>query len=227
MKSLVYDWLNAGAPFLQGARLFKFIYGRFHPFCIFLDQESKGVHSALKIALTGIAGIELNLPVAKTETKPAPKLREDWPFLSAPGCPPELKILAANKITAYHTYVKAHDQLFDCTSSAEQFETVKRLVDNYQENRKIIAEFLYYKEHSRVLGDHPVFKEFKAIKALRKLNVVELLQMKEKLEHNIWRIKSLLKKKSQTHLVIDRKKRLQEKKNLLAEVERLIKEYTQ
>jgi len=232
LKDLVLNWLKAGAPFSAGARLFLLFEGRRHPFAKLLQHERPAVHAALKLALVrragaGLAGISLR-PQATEPPKAAaaPKLREDWPFLRDPSCPPEMKILAANKITAYHTYVGAHDRLFDCTTPAEQFAAVRDLVENYIENRSIVKEFKYYKEHGHVLGDHPIFNEMKALKALRRLNVVELLKMQDKLQHNIWRIESEIRKGAKKHLELERKQRLQEKQRLLAEVDRLVQEYT-
>lgn len=238
MKSLVVNWLMAGAPFSSGARLFSLLAGKRHPFNILLRKENKTIHRALKLALCKKAGIPVDgRPAEKPAvTKPATaappvppppkrKLREDWPFLSDPACPPELKILAANKITAWQYYTAAHEHLFDCTTAEEQFATVRCLVENYIENRKIVREFLYYKEHGTPLGNHPAFQEYKEIHALRKLNIVDLLKMKNRLQDNIWRIQSEIKKGDRKHLQTEREQRLQQKKNLLAEVDRLIAEY--
>lgn len=151
-----------------------------------------------------------------------PKFRSDFPFLADPACPPELKVLASNKITAYHAYCQAHKRLFDCTNLDEQFSTVKQLVENFIENRQIFNEFNHYKEHGRILGVHPIFKELQEISNLRSLSSIELYQKKKKLEHNIWRIEKELSRKGKAELQIAREKRLQQKKNELAEVDRLL-----
>lgn len=166
--------------------------------------------------------------VSAKSTKPT--LREDFPFLSSPTCPPELKILAANKITAYHNYCAAHKALYDCTNPDEQFQTVKQLVENFIENRQILDEFEHYKQHNHTLGVHPIFKEFEAIRQLRSLSSIELYKKKKNLEHNIWRIESQLKdaggkspgSQRAGGVNLQREKRLQQKKNELAEVERLL-----
>lgn len=224
--------MKAGAPFSAGVRLFLLLEGPRHPFAKMLQCERPAIHAVLKLTLSRRAGVSpsgVAVPLENTElpkAAAAPKLREDWPFLRDPSCPPEMKILAANKITAYHTFVGAHDRLFDCTTPAEQFAAVRDLIENYIENRSIVKEFKYYKEHGHVLGDHPIFNEMKAIKALRRLNVVDLLKMKDKLQHNIWRIESEIRKGAKKHLELDRKQRLQEKQRLLAEVDRLVQEFT-
>lgn len=218
----------------MGTRLFLAFKGNKHPFCLLLRRENKITHRALKYVLCHFVNIkepeELS-GIASSENisengERSPKLRDDWPFLADPACPPELKILAANKITAYHNYTRAHDQLFDCVNEEDQYKTVHSVVENYIENRRIIAEFVYYKEHKHILGNHPVFSEYKEICALRKLTIVELVKVKENLEHNIWRIQSEISKGNKKHLQAEREQRLQAKKNLLDEAERIIINYS-
>lgn len=151
-----------------------------------------------------------------------PKLRDDYAFLNNLDCPAELKILAADKITAYHRYCQAHDRLFDCVTREEQKKTVSDLVKNYLENRAIIAEFVHYKEHGHALGKHPVFKWTRELKSLRSLNPVELVVKQQKLEHNIWRIETEIKANKKPHLLTEREQRLRFKKLQLAELNRMI-----
>lgn len=152
------------------------------------------------------------------------RLREQFPFLSSPECPPELKILISDKITAYHTYCQAHLQLVDCTTSEQQFSTVKQLVEAFIENRNIFDELNFYREHGRILGHHPVFKQYQEIRELRRLSDVELYVRKKRLEHNIWRISDQLKAKRQSgEVTLERERRLVHKQNLLKEIERLLK----
>ncbi len=150
------------------------------------------------------------------------RLREDWPFLNNPDCPPELQILVSKKITAYHTYVDAHKKLFDCTNLDEQFETVKQLTEAFIENQAIFRELNHYKQHNRPLGEHPLFEEYQKIKALRTLSPVEAFKKQEKLKHNIWRLESQLNNPKQQHLRISREKLIEEKRSQLAEIDRLI-----
>ena len=118
--------------------------------------------------------------------------------------------------------MRAHEQLFDCVSREEQFATVKLLIDNYKENKAIIAEFVHYKEHGSVLGRHAIFKEMQELQQLRKLGPIDLIKMEERLEHNIWRIADQLKKNKKPHLRSDRERRMRIKKRQLAEVKKLL-----
>jgi len=165
-------------------------------------------------------------PAPAKATPPRKPFREQYPFLSSPECPPELKILATQKFTAYLAYKEAHAQLFDCTTLDESFLTVKQLVENYIENQSIFNELKYYGEHGHVLGKHPVFKEYQEIRKLRQLNPVELYILQEKLRHNIWRIQHQLKSSKQPHLRVQRERRLHQKQAQLQEITRLIKQYT-
>lgn len=216
---MVHRWVKAGAPLSEGVRLFSLMAGEEHPFLKLIRHNNQICYPILVSELCRRAGINpegINKDV---------KFRDMWPFLSMPDCPPELKILAANKITAYHNYASAHEKLFDCNNQGEQFSTVKVLVENYIENTDITREFTYYREHGHCLGKHRIFKEMDALRGLRRLSAIDLMEYKSKLENNIWRTTDLLKKKDKPHLQVEREQRLQRQKNELAEVDRLIESF--
>lgn len=153
------------------------------------------------------------------------RFRNQWPFLAEPDCPHELKILAADKITAYHNYTSAHRELFNCTTVEECFECAKKIIKNFTENRKILSEFAYYKEHRTCLGKHPIFAEMERISQVRALPISELFRKKKNLEDNIWRIKSEISKNNKPHLLVEREQRLVIKERELREIERMIEDY--
>jgi hypothetical protein len=223
-KVKVYSWLKAGAPLDEGLRLFADASGEDHPFVRLVRYNHQVAYPILIRELASRAGISLAEVRRIREAKGS--FRENWPFLADPSCPEELKVLAADKITAYWNYVRAHEQLFDCTSREEQWATVKMLIENYKQNRAIIAEFIHYREHGHVLGKHPVFDEMKELAKLRKLGPIDLVKMEERLEHNIWRIEDELSKNKKPHLQPDRERRLRVKRRQLKEVKRLIGEMT-
>ena len=229
-KQDIQDYLKAGAPYEEGVRLFLLAKGNKHPFAKLLERKTSGAHQALIQELCRIAGFSPSV-MSRYETshlqinQRKKSFREDFPFLDLPDCPPELKILAANKISAYRNYTRGHAELFGCCNNQEQYNTVKKVVENYIENRLIMREFEYYKRHNDVLGIHPIFASFRKLQELRKLGVVELVKKRDKIEHNIWRIESEIKKNKQPHLQVEREQRLQERKNELAEIERILKSY--
>lgn len=216
MRLAILTWIKSGAPLQEGARLFALKKGKAHPFLKLLQADPEGCLPVLIRELAASEGINTD------EITQRPKLRDNWPFLKDPDCPAELKILAADKITAYWRYVQAHERLFDCVTREEQRDTMRELMANYQENRAIIAEFVYYKEHKNILGKHRIFKWTKELARLRQLKPIELIPVQHKLEHNIWRIESQLKSGKQPHLQTEREQRLQLKKMQLAELNRLI-----
>lgn len=162
-----------------------------------------------------------HIPTVKERTQ----FRQQWPFLSEPDCPHELKILAADKITAYHNYVSGHRELFACTTPEECFECAKKIIKNFTENRKIVSEFTYYKEHRTRLGKHPIFLEMERLAEVRALPVTELFRRKKNLEGNIWRIQSEINKNDKPHLLAERESRLEARRRELKEINRLIEDY--
>lgn len=92
------------------------------------------------------------------------KLRDDFPFLNDADCPDELKVLVADKITAYKAYVKDQADLVKHANGELDLhaDTAKNLaaqvVENFEKNREIYEELNYYKEHGKILGNHPIFK---------------------------------------------------------------------
>ena len=224
MKEKVINYFSQKPDYSIAFNLFLLIKGNDHPLARFQHKPVKGALQALHIELARYAGVMPTKTAQKAIIK-GRSLREDYPFLSDADCPPELKILAANKITAYHNYTNGHRQLFACNNNKQQFEAVKYVVENYIENRSIFNEFEYYKKHKSVLGLHPIFKAYQDIIALRKMGVLELVKLQGNTVKNIGRIKSLINKNTQPHLRVEREASLQEKQNHLAEIERILKTY--
>lgn len=149
--------------------------------------------------------------------------RNEWPFLSRPECPPQLKALAADKISSWERYAEAHKQLFDCSSVDECYQVAHTLIENFKENRQIFEELEYYKQHESVLGLHRIFGQFKRFDELKGKKPIELFKLyNDTLPHRIWRIESEIKKGNKPHLNGEREQRLNEVKTELAEVKRLL-----
>jgi len=137
------------------------------------------------------------------------KLRDEFPFLSEPFCPDDLKILVANMITAYENYVKAHNELFDVTDEKNAFEVADRLIDNYLDNQAIWKELNHFKKNGKLLGEHPHFAAQNRKAELMKKSVPELIKLKEQLEMNIWRNRKKLTDDPRPHLVKSRKESIE------------------
>lgn len=218
----IAKWLNEGAGIQEGLRLLSI--NAPNPRIERLVKASPVLFGPLLVRTlsqlakpAGAEGIQI--------LSQSRQLRQDWPFLDKPDCPPELKILAADKITAYRTYTAEHKKLTSCSTLDECFECAKKIIENYTENRKILSEFAYYKEHGKILGKHQIFKTMKKIDELRALPVTKLLKKKKNLEDNIWRIRSEIKKNDKPHLLESRRERLRSRQLELEEVNRMIQDY--
>ncbi|MBV5313806.1 MAG: hypothetical protein JZU47_10955 [Prolixibacteraceae bacterium] len=164
-----------------------------------------------------------NAGTEQTQNTRKRSFRSEWPYLSDPTCPPQLKALAADKISCWERYTEAHKNLFDCSSLDECYQVAKILIDNYKENRQIYEELDYYKQHGAVLGQHRVFDQYKRFDELKGKNVIELVQLYNKtLPHRIWRIENEMKKGDKPHLNSDREARLRDVQAELAEVKRIL-----
>lgn len=136
------------------------------------------------------------------------RIREEFPFLSSPNCPDDLKILVADMITAYENYISSHQELFDVKDEKEAFEVADKLIENYLDNRSIWDELNHYKATGKILGKHKHFAAMKRKDELMKKSVPELIKLKEQLEMNIWRNKKKLDEDPKPHLLKQRQDRI-------------------
>lgn len=217
----VSRWFQSGAEVREGLRLLSIYAPNRHVDALVRAQPQKfsGLLKKLLMRFADSPPVEIE-PVRKY-----PRFREQWNFLSEDDCPMELKILAADKITAYHNYVRAHEELFQCATLESCFETAKKVIKNFSVNRLIVAELAYYKEHRRCLGKHPIFSEAKRLAELRALPISELFRKRRNLEGAIWRINNEIQKGTKPHLLIDRENRRHSKQKELEEINRMIEDY--
>ncbi len=232
LKDLVHNWLLGGADPEVGLRLFmdhcnpSFITAR-----IISREPSKHLQT-VRTALLKASGLSFDfrlsaVPESKTPQSASdipnrPKLRNQWPFLAEPTCPPELKLLVSDKITAYTECVKEYGNLTTAVSPEEQLKSVKNLVESFISNHEIFKELKHYSETGKVLGKHQIFQQYQRIKDLRNLNTLALFDRKKNLEHAIWRNESKIKKEKRPDLLTSRKNKIKELKMQLAEVIRLL-----
>lgn len=222
MQKEVLQWLQSGADALQGVGLLE-KYAT-NMFLVRLVKSNPTKNSLLiKDSLCRLAKIDLT-KVVKQPSREIARIgfRDEFPFLDSPTCPFELKALVTDKFTSFYRYKELHRKLSDCTSLEECYDTASELLASYRDNRAIYAELNYYKQHKSVLGKHPVFKHFNNLKQLREMSLRDLIEKERKLLHNIWRIESEIAKNDKPELLEDRKQRLDQKRNELAEVQRLL-----
>lgn len=212
-------WLNEGAGVQEGLRLLS-VY-KPNPYLEKMAERHPDKYRSLLIrALTGIS----REACAKTVSRSG-SFRENWPFLSEPDCPQELKILAADKITAWRSLARERERMFGCSTLAECSEVAKSIILFYSQNRKILSEFTYYKEHRQVLGKHPVFGESRHRREMVSMGILELERKRQNLRNSVWRLKSLIRSGDRPDLEASRTDLLQARQRELTEVEKMIRDY--
>ncbi len=218
-------WIDSGAEVQEGLRLLS-IYAPNRHLDALVRKAPKRFFHLLKAALLPFS-TRPRAVAAPAQAPPKVRFRESWPFLSEPDCPPELKILAADKITAWEESMSAHEELFQCTTPEQCYETAKKVVENYSNNRKIFSEFTHYKEHHSVLGEHPIFRESKQTAELRAMPIMELVRKQKNLEDAIWRAGHEIERGDKPHLRPEREERIAAKRRMLEQVKRMIDDYEQ
>ena len=214
----VENWLRTGAGIQEGLRLLS-LY-KPNPYLARMVERHPDKYRRLLIrTLTG------RDPAPTPADMPARSFREDWPFLSRPDCPPELKILAADKITAWTNFAREHEKLFDCVTPEQCLEHAKNCVFYYQQNRKIFSEFAHYQDTGHVLGKHPVFGEVRRSHELLSAGPIELMRRQHNLRAAISRLKRQMGAGVRPDLDTSRAELLAAKERELAEVEKILENY--
>ena len=217
-------WFESGAGVQDGLRLLSVYAPNRH-----IEKLVKGDSRRFGYLLSDILGNFASRPRPSrcSDAAKVSGFRENWPFLADPDCPDELKILAADKITAWQNYVDAHEDLWLCATPEQCFETAKKVIKNFDQNRKILSEFSHYREHHSILGEHPIFKERERMFRIREMTVSELVRRQKNLKDAIWRTEALIRNGDKPHLRAAREDGIAEKRRLLAETERMIADYEQ
>lgn len=129
------------------------------------------------------------------------RLRDEFPFLFDADCPDKLKILVADKITAFNNVIKGRKQIKDMAvvgmTEEEFYEAAVVIVQNFELNQLIYAELNYFKEHGKILGEHPIFKEEVLVEAVNNMSTKELTKRQKNLRTYISREEKTLEKMEQ------------------------------
>ncbi|WP_026755037.1 hypothetical protein [Sediminibacter sp. Hel_I_10] len=135
---------------------------------------------------------------APEDVKQNVKLRDEFPFLSADDCPDELKVLVADKMTAYGKFKDSREEikkLLEAGASEDEiFELAKVSVENFELNLDIYDELNYYKNEGEILGKHPIFEMTMLQKKVDELPGIKLSQRQKTLRANISRDNGKLEK---------------------------------
>lgn len=136
-----------------------------------LEEENEGLKDELE-TLKSLPKID------------AKSIRVEFPFLNEKDCPDELKILMADKITAWNEYLDAHEQIFKIHSGEivgteeETAAYAEKAVKAFDENQKIYDELNAYQTTGKVLGLHPIFKRLQLTREVEEMTADELVKYK-------------------------------------------------
>lgn len=150
------------------------------------------------------------------------RLRKEFPFLAAPDCPLELKALVTDRISNYHVYQEAYPELFKASTPEECASVAGKIVNAYIDNRRTWEELNYYQQHQRILGHHPIFRQFANVRKLRTMSIKDLIRREERVKKNIWRVQSEMKKGDKPNLDDARRTKINAYRAELAEIQRLL-----
>ncbi len=220
MSSEIDRWISSGAEVTEGLRLLG-IYAPNKWLDTLVRKAPREYSHLLRKTLLPFA---TEVPFSQTLTRGG-RFREDWPFLSEPDCPMELKALAADMITSWHDYVNAHEELFSCSTPEECYEAAEKTIKNFSRNSSSRLEFQYYKEHRRILGKHPIFALSRRMDALRRLPVTGLVRKRRNVQDSIWRAEREIRKGDRPDLKASREERLARLRMTLDEINRMIEEH--
>lgn len=123
-----------------------------------IDERPYGVAPLGVVSQPSMAAPPESSPVPKPVSDTLQKMinfRKRFPFLNDPKCPDVLKVLVADMFTAYGKYRDAHQQLTQVPDDKMAPELTETVLDNFLEDRAIMAELEYYRDNGQLLGQHP------------------------------------------------------------------------
>jgi hypothetical protein len=125
------------------------------------------------------------LEASPEEVKESIKLIDEFPFIDDDDCPDEFKILLSDKFKAYRKYKEGRAELkamLEAGATEEEiFEIAKKTVENFELNLEIYDELNYYKEHGKILGEHPIFADKMLKESVEGMSTVELTKRQKNL----------------------------------------------
>ncbi len=167
--------------------------------------KDEQVVEPIKVTATNLNEV---FPAAPVEVKQGIKLRDLYPFLSEDNVPDKLKILVADKLTAYDRWVSAHNELLKLVESPEGpaipmdedqiFELAKMAVENFEMDELIKKELDHYQETKEILGLHPIFTPEVKEKEAETFTPLELSKKINNAKSNISKTKTKIETEKNT-----------------------------
>lgn len=117
-----------------------------------------------------------------SEKYSAKSIRVEFPFLNEKDCPDEMKILMADKISAWNRYLATQEYLVKIEagevqeSDEHKAELAKEAIEYFDENQKIYDELNCYQTTGKILGVHPIFKKLQLTREVEAMTADELIK---------------------------------------------------
>ena len=114
----------------------------------------------------------------------AKQIRVEFPFLKEKDCPDEFKILVADKITAWNSYLECQEEMVRIESGIVQETDLRKAdlahnaIEAFDENQKIYNELNCYQTTGKILGVHPIFKKVQLTREIETMTNDELIKYK-------------------------------------------------
>lgn len=150
-----------------------------------ISTEASAVSTELDVNNIDVVVTEMQAdepkPLAVVSAK---TLRVEFPFLNEKSCPDELKILVADKISAWNDYLQCHETLRSIaagelvTDDQSEAEIAAAAIASFEENQRIYDELVCYAESGTILGVHPIFKRLQVTREVDAMTSEELVKYK-------------------------------------------------
>jgi len=146
---------------------------------------------AQKEALTAMAPAYAEVPETM---KKVIRIREVYPFLKDVDCPTEIKLMVHDMFSAYDGYRDAYAALDPKNSQDENLLLAATVVERYLDNRAMWEELDYYKEHTEILGKHPIFEKINLQKEIAAFTDLDLMKNLNNAKSNVTKSNKALAK---------------------------------
>jgi hypothetical protein len=143
-----------------------------------LEFEKEGLEEEVEDLKNEVETLKL------TPKLTAKAIRVEFPFLNDKDCPDEMKILMADKITAWNHYLELQEQFLAAEigktiASKEDLAILgEEAIKAFTENQKIYDELNAYQTTGKILGLHPLFKKLQLTREVETMTSEELVKYK-------------------------------------------------
>lgn len=119
-----------------------------------------------------------------------------------------MKLLISDRISAYHRYVEAHEQLYNCSTPEQSTVVAGNLIEDFLENQLIHKELKHYNDTRTLLKEHSIFEEQEIHDRIFALTLPELVARRNASKKSLRAVKSALKDKNATSTAIARREKI-------------------